>query len=178
MNEVPEYRGYANLGTGQYLLNISEKGDPPELIISIASEQEKSGRTVGDLRDNAPGAIVQPEEMAVRLRFQNVAGLDALEQHLKFLRDEHFTTIKLEAAGALEAQAAEITALRAFHSFFVNKGESLFASFGMDAIDLLNKAAMGKTRNVTPTEDAILRRSAVRGATIVSKGRLAAMGKP
>ena len=47
----------------------------------------------------------------------------------------------LAAADALQAQATKITALRAFHSFFLDKGESLFASFGMDAIDLFNAAA-------------------------------------
>lgn len=87
---VPDYRGYANLGTGQYLLNISGADEPPELVISIASDEEKAGRTVGDLRDNKPGTVIQPEQMAVRLRFASEAGLAALEQQLRILREERF----------------------------------------------------------------------------------------
>lgn len=87
---VPDYRGSANLGTGQYLLNISNADDPPELIISIASESEKAGRTVGDLQDNQPGTVIEPEQMAVRLGFATEAGLAALEQHLRILREERF----------------------------------------------------------------------------------------
>lgn len=87
---VPHYRGYARLGTGQYILNNSAPHDPAELIISVATEQEKVGRVVGDSRDNPPGKVLQPEAMAVRLRFATVAGLDALEQQLRFLREEHF----------------------------------------------------------------------------------------
>jgi hypothetical protein len=87
---VPDYRGYANLGTGQYLLNISSADDPPELIISIASESEKAGRTVGDLQGNPPGTVIEPEQMAIRLGFATEAGLSALEQHLRILREERF----------------------------------------------------------------------------------------
>lgn len=88
---APDYRGYARLGLGMYLLNHSDAGDPAELIVSIVSEEEAAGRTVGDLKDNAPGTVLQPEQMAVRLRFENVAGLDALEQQLRLLRDLHFS---------------------------------------------------------------------------------------
>lgn len=86
----PAFRGYAELGAGQYLLNNSAKGEPVELIISIATEEEKAGRVVGDHRDNPDGHILQPEAMAVRLRFASVAGLDALESQLRMLREEHF----------------------------------------------------------------------------------------
>jgi hypothetical protein len=87
---APHFRGYAHLGIGAYVINHSAKGEPAELAISIATEEEKAGRTVGDTSDNAPDAMVQPEAMAVRLRFENVAGLDALEQQLRFVRSEHF----------------------------------------------------------------------------------------
>lgn len=87
---APDYRGYARLGIGAYLINHSAQGEPAELIISIASEEDKAGRTVGDLKDNPEGRAIQPEEMAVRIRFENVAGLDALEQQLQLLREEHF----------------------------------------------------------------------------------------
>lgn len=91
---VPTYRGYANLGIGQYLLNVSAIGDPPELIISIASEEEMAGRQVGDDMPNGIGKVVQPEQMAVRLRFQTIAGLDVLERKLRELREDHFPTTK------------------------------------------------------------------------------------
>jgi hypothetical protein len=87
---APHFRGYAHLGIGAYVINHSAKGEPAELVISVATEEEKAGRTVGDSRDNAPDAMLQPEAMAVRLRFENVAGLDALEQQLRFVRSEHF----------------------------------------------------------------------------------------
>lgn len=87
---VPDYRGYAHLGIGAYVLNHSDVSEPPELIISIASEEQKAGRQIGEERDNPPGYTIQPEEMCVRLRFANVAGLDALEKELRKLRETHF----------------------------------------------------------------------------------------
>lgn len=87
---APHYRGYAHLGLGQYLINHSRAGDDAELAISIATEAQKAGRVVGDLRDNEPGEQVMPEDIAVRIRFENVAGLDALQQQLRLLREVHF----------------------------------------------------------------------------------------
>lgn len=87
---APDYRGYARLGIGAYLLNCTPAGEPAELVISLATEEEKAGRVVGDLRVNPDPQPIQPEVMAVRLRFENVAGLDALEQQLRLLREEHF----------------------------------------------------------------------------------------
>jgi hypothetical protein len=87
---VPTYRGYANLGTGQYLMNVSAIGDSPELIISIASEEEKAGRRVGEDLPNKVGQLIYPEQMAVRLRFSSVDGLAVLERKLSELRDDHF----------------------------------------------------------------------------------------
>ena len=87
---APPFRGYALLGAGAYLLNNSDASDPAELVISIATDAEKEGRVVGDLRDNTPGTEIQPETMAVRIGFDSVAGLDALEQQLRLLRAEHF----------------------------------------------------------------------------------------
>lgn len=99
---APHYRGYAHLGIGAYVLNHSAAGEPPELAISIATEAQKAGRVVGDTRDNEPGALVQPKDIAVRLRFENVAGLDVLEQQLRFVRSEHFA----DATPSPQAQAA------------------------------------------------------------------------
>jgi hypothetical protein len=87
---VPDYRGYAHLGTGNYLINHSASGAPAELVISIAGDTDKAGRAVGDDYDNLPGQILQPEQMCVRIRFENAAGLDALEKQLAYLREVHF----------------------------------------------------------------------------------------
>lgn len=87
---APHYRGYAHLGTGNYLIDHSAVSDPAELVISIATDEEKAGRAVGEDRDNPPGKHIQPEDMAVRIRFENAAGLDALEKQLRYLREVHF----------------------------------------------------------------------------------------
>lgn len=87
---APHYRGYAHLGTGNYLLDHTQLGDPPELIISIATEADKAGRSVGEDRDNPFGKQIQPDDIAVRIRFESAAGLDALEKQLRYLREVHF----------------------------------------------------------------------------------------
>ncbi len=93
--QEPEHRGYAHLGTGQYLLNHSA-ALPAELVISVATEGEKAGRVVGDDRENVDGTVIMPDDMCVRIRFENVAGLDALEKQLRYLRDAHFPATKTE----------------------------------------------------------------------------------
>jgi hypothetical protein len=128
---APHFRGYAHLGIGAYVLNHSAAGEVPELGISIATEEQKAGRVVGDLRGNEPGALVHSKDIAVRLRFENVAGLDALEQQLRIVRSVHFPEsddaryAKLvsqvhywmdrgdRATIALDAAEAEIVGLRA-----------------------------------------------------------------
>lgn len=87
---APHYRGYAHLGTGNYLVNHTAEDNPAEIVISIATDEEKAGRTVGDERDNIPGALIQADVMCVRIRFENVAGLDVLEKQLRYLREFHF----------------------------------------------------------------------------------------
>lgn len=86
---APHYRGYAHLGTGRYRLFHSCAGDAAELSIVPATPEEIAGRKVGDLRDDGP-EVIDAESMAVRIRFENVAGLDALEQQLRLLREVHF----------------------------------------------------------------------------------------
>jgi len=85
-----ECRGYAHLGIGAYVINHSRAGTEPELVISLATEEEKRGRVVGDTRDNQPDAVLQPDAMVVRLRFENEVGFDALLHQLKLLREVHF----------------------------------------------------------------------------------------
>lgn len=87
---APSPRGYAHLGIGAYIINHTRAGETPELIISLATEEEKSWRVVGDTRDNRPDAVLQPDAMVVRLRFENEAGFDALQTQLKLLREVHF----------------------------------------------------------------------------------------
>jgi hypothetical protein len=89
---APHYRGYANLGTGQYVLNHSKAGEPMEFVISVATEAEKAGRVVGDERDNEPDALLQPEAMAVRIAFASLAGLEALENQIRKMKLEHGVT--------------------------------------------------------------------------------------
>ncbi len=85
----PPFRGYVRFGAGAYILTVCE-GDEngPELVISVATEEQKAGRTVGDLRDVVPGAEIPLDRTAVRLQFASLEGLDALEQQLAFMRDE------------------------------------------------------------------------------------------
>jgi hypothetical protein len=87
---APHFLGYARLGIGAYVINHSADDADPELVISIATEEEKSGRSVGEDRDNKEGALIQPADIAVRIAFENVAGLDALEKQLRRLRESHF----------------------------------------------------------------------------------------
>ena len=83
--------GYALLGSGQYLLDCSKVANGyPALIVSLATEEQKKGRVVGDTRVNEPGRMIQPEDIVVCFEFQTLAGLEALEQQLRFLREEFF----------------------------------------------------------------------------------------
>ena len=86
---APHFRGYAVMGAGAYLLTVCE-GDErgPELVIELATEDEKIGRTVGDLGDVVKGEAIPLDKVAIRLQFMSHAGLKALEQQLAFVRDE------------------------------------------------------------------------------------------
>lgn len=89
---APVFRGYARLGIGQYVLHNCPQADDerPSLVIAIATEEEKADRQVGELRHVTPGLMIQPDRIAVRLDFENAAALDALEQQLRFLREDSF----------------------------------------------------------------------------------------
>lgn len=91
---VPDFRGYAAMGTAQYLLYAcpATKDLPPELVIVPATEEEKAGRIIGDLKECEPGLTIPPERIAIRIAFFSVDGLDALEQQLRILREESFPT--------------------------------------------------------------------------------------
>lgn len=89
--EAFAHRGFVLFGAGAYLLTIC-KGDErgPELVVHLATEEEKVGRTVGDLGDVVPDKEIPLERTAVRLQFASEAGLAALEQQLRMLRAEYF----------------------------------------------------------------------------------------
>lgn len=87
--EPPPFRGYALLGAGAYLLtvcDVDERG--PALVFELATEEQKIGRTVGDLGDVVKGEPIPLERTAIRLQFASHDGLRALEQQLAFVRDE------------------------------------------------------------------------------------------
>ncbi len=96
---APHFRGFAHLGLGRYRLFHSRPGVDAELFIVPATPDETAGRVVGDLRDDGPDEI-PAELMAVRLRFENAAGLDALEQQLRLLRETHFPAPPTNQEGA------------------------------------------------------------------------------
>lgn len=89
---APAFRGYAKLGIGQYVVYNCPRTDEdhPWLVIAIATEEEKAGLQVGELRQSQPWLMIQPERIAVRIDFTCAAALDALEQQLRFLREDSF----------------------------------------------------------------------------------------
>ena len=115
---VPDFRGYAALGTGQYLLNACPATEdlPAELVISIATEEEKADRVIGDLKVVEPGTEIDPSSMAVRLAFFSVSGLDALEQQLHILREESFSNTTPQPDRTAELEAALKVARDDIHS--------------------------------------------------------------
>ena len=57
---------------------------------------------------------------------------------------EAFAVTRLsDAEAAIQAARNEAEAMRAFASFFRDRGEELFCHFGMEAIDLYNAAMKG-----------------------------------
>lgn len=103
---VPDWKGYALLGSGQYLINHAANYDPElgaELIITLATEKDREGgRKIGESRPNAEDSPpVQPEEMVIRIGFLNGDALFALEDQLADVRKV------LEAAGKAAPQQAD-----------------------------------------------------------------------
>lgn len=90
---APAWRGYAHLGLGDfnYLLAHSSAGEPAELVICPPTEKEKADRTIGNQRETADNSDIPGERMAIRIRFENVQALDALEWQLRLLREKHFS---------------------------------------------------------------------------------------
>ncbi|MDZ4049265.1 MAG: hypothetical protein U1D54_03875 [Limnobacter sp.] len=92
---VAQCRGYALLGSGNYLLNHSDDFHPElgaELIITLASNKDKEGnRQIGETRYNPNHRQpIQPEDMVVRIGFLNERGLFALENRLAEIRKQFF----------------------------------------------------------------------------------------
>lgn len=110
---VPDWKGYALLGSGRYLINHAANYDPElgaELIITLATEKDREGgRKIGESRPNAEDSPpVQPDEMVIRIGFLNGDALFVLEDQLADVRKV------LEAAGKAAPQQAEAVPNRAF----------------------------------------------------------------
>jgi hypothetical protein len=92
---APEWRGYALLGSGQYLINHSADFDPDlgaELIITLATDEDREGdRQIGESRPTKnPGESIQADDMVIRIGFLSERGLFALEDQLSEIRKLHF----------------------------------------------------------------------------------------
>jgi hypothetical protein len=91
MTDAERVRGYANLGIGAYRINHSAAGNDAELVITLATATDIATRTVGDMLDNESDGQIDAKDMVIRIRFANEAGLAALENQLRMLREVHFT---------------------------------------------------------------------------------------
>lgn len=127
--QPPAFRGYANLGVGAYLLEHSAESEDAELMIVPATEAEKVGRTVGDLKHfEGEREPIPAERVAVRLRFSNVAGLDALEQQLRILREVHFAGSTGQTSDARDGEIARLRRCLGFFASVIKSGESWSAT--------------------------------------------------
>lgn len=149
---APHYRGYARLGSGQYMLQHSAKGEPAELIISIASEAQKAEREIGEVRETpTPPPLVYPEEMAVRIEFTTAQALFALEQQLTFLREEHFRPAQM-----VSPDEAQKLAIAAVTKYLLQCGCSLNEQ-AADAVMKLTSVAGLMTINFVGQQQAVER---------------------
>lgn len=91
---VPDWKGYALLGTGLYAINHSAAPPDPELgaelIISIATDKDRDGNRQLYEERATDGGPIQPDVMAVRIGFLNAGAVDALESQLRYLREANF----------------------------------------------------------------------------------------
>jgi len=93
---VPDWKGYALLGTGHYVINHTADFDEKlgaELLITMATEEDKSGnRQIGESRDVTDPKLIESDQMVIRIGFLNERGLFALEDQLRHIRQIHFTS--------------------------------------------------------------------------------------
>lgn len=91
---VPDWKGYALLGTGHYVINHTADFDEElgaELLITLATEDDKSGnRQIGESRDVTDQKMIESDQMVIRIGFLNERGLFALEDQLRYIRQLHF----------------------------------------------------------------------------------------
>jgi hypothetical protein len=108
---APEWRGYALLGSGRYLINHSADFDPDlgaELIITLATDEDREGdRQIGESRPTKnPGEPIQADDMVIRIGFLSERGLFALEDQLSEIRKLHFAAAPSpEATQPTQAEA-------------------------------------------------------------------------
>jgi len=95
----PDWKGYALLGTGNYIINHSATFDEAlgaELIITLATDADRPGnRQIGESRTNQDDAPpIHPDDMVIRIGFISERGLFALEDQLSCVRKEFFPGAK------------------------------------------------------------------------------------
>ena len=92
---VPDWKGYALLGTGHYVINHTADFDEKlgaELLITLANEDDKSGnRQIGESREVTDQKLIESDQMVIRIGFLNERGLFALEDQLRYIRKIHFS---------------------------------------------------------------------------------------
>lgn len=109
---APAWRGYALLGTRNYLLNHSAAPPDPELgaefFITFASEADKSGnRQVGESRDtDLESGPIEAKDMVLRIGFTCPEAVDALTDQLALMRKENFPDAPPTAPSASQPDQA------------------------------------------------------------------------
>ena len=107
---APAWRGYALLGTRNYLLNHSAAPTDPELgaefFITFASEADKSGnRQVGESCDtDLESGPIEAKDMVLRIGFTCHEAVDALTDQLALMRKENFPDALPAAPGAAQGE--------------------------------------------------------------------------
>jgi hypothetical protein len=98
---APAWKGYALLGTGNYVIQHSAEFDPElgaELFITLATDEDREGgRQIGESRATRnPNQPVYPEDMVLRIGFLSERALFALEDQLRTIRELHFPDAALK----------------------------------------------------------------------------------
>lgn len=106
---APAWRGYALLGTRNYLLNHSAAPPDPELgaefFITFASEADKAGnRQVGESRDTDVSGPIEAKDMVLRIGFTCHEAVDALTDQLALMRKENFPDAPPAAPSAAQGE--------------------------------------------------------------------------
>lgn len=85
---APIYMGYAHLGLRQYEVHVSSPEVCTEICFVPVSVIERKAEKLEASGFNKK--YIEPDNMAVRIRFESVEALNALEDQLELLRIIHF----------------------------------------------------------------------------------------